>query len=88
MDILLPIVPSILAQKWTIISGHVYELGVPVSRRVNIYNRINGMLIATIVSGEDGYYRVNAPLIQAYTITSIDPNRQFNAVIQDNVVPK
>lgn len=88
MDILTPINLSIHAQKWTAIVGRIYELGIPVARQVNIYNRNNGMLIATTKSDADGRYRVNAPLINAYTITSIDPKRQFNAVIQDNVVPK
>ena len=88
MDILTPINLSIHAQKWTAIAGRIYELGIPVARQVNIYNRNNGMLIATTKSDANGHYQVNIPLINAYTITSIDPKRQFNAVIQDNVVPK
>ncbi|PZU20059.1 MAG: hypothetical protein DI589_18935 [Shinella sp.] len=74
--------------KSALISGHTLELGKPVSRPVRVYSRLNGALIKTTQSNENGEYKIYLPHDVAYTMVSIDPNKKFNAVIQDNVVPK
>lgn len=76
------------APKQTVITGLTLEMGVSKSKLVRIYSRGNGSLIASTKSDENGVYKVYLPLDLAYTIVAIDEHKQFNAVIQDNVVPK
>ena len=74
--------------KLSVIAGTTFELGRPVSRPVRFYSRANGALLVSTQSNEFGEYKAYLPIDMAYTIISIDPNDRFNAVIQDNVVPK
>lgn len=74
--------------KQNIISGMVAELGRPVSRTVRAYMRSTGILLGSTVSDKNGRYKMYLPLSYAYTVVAIDPKKLFNAVIQDNVVPK
>ncbi|MCU4521931.1 hypothetical protein [Acinetobacter ursingii] len=74
--------------KQTVVAGRTSELGRHVSRPIRIYSRLNGALLKTSHSNENGEYKIYLPLDIAYTIVSIDPKKQYNAVIQDNVVPK
>lgn len=71
-----------------VIAGRIFELGLPVSRLVYVYSRNPGRLLARTRSDPNGRYKLYVPHDMAYTIISKDPNRKFNAVIQDNVVPK
>ena len=71
-----------------VIAGQIFELGVPVSRLVYVFSRNSGRLLAETRSDPNGHYKLYVPRDMAYTIISKDPNRKFNAVIQDNVVPK
>ena len=69
------------------ISGKVLENGLPVSRRVMLYERNTGVYAGQTRSGTDGNYtfkRTNKELI--YFIVSIDDNNdgvQYNLVGQD-----
>ncbi len=74
--------------KQIVVSGKTMELGRPVSRPIRAYSRLNGALLKTTQSNGNGEYKFYLPHDVAYTIVSIDPNKKFNAVIQDNVVPK
>ena len=74
--------------KQNAIAGVVTELGQPVSRRVRAYSRSTGVLLASTTSSNNRKYKMYLPDDIAYTIVAIDKNKQFNAVIQDNVVPK
>lgn len=74
--------------KRIVVSGTTLELGNQVSRQVRAYSRANGALLASTQSDKNGKYKLYLPLDVAYTIVSIDPNKMYNAVIQDNVVPK
>lgn len=76
------------ASRMTLVSGVTMELGIRVSRQVRAYSRANGSLIESTHSDKNGQYKMYLPHDIAYTIVSIDPNKIFNAVIQDNVVPK
>lgn len=71
-----------------VIAGKVLEIGVPIERRVRVYSRACGQLLATTKSNTNGSYKVYLPRDTAYQIISIDTHKNFNAVIQDNVVPK
>jgi hypothetical protein len=74
--------------KQNAIAGVVTELGQPVSRRVRAYGRSTGVLLASTTSGNNGKYKMYLPNDIAYTIVAIDKNKQYNAVVQDNVVSK
>ena len=74
--------------RMTVVAGVTMELGIPVSRQVRAHSRVNGSLIESMYSDKNGQYKMYLPHDIAYTIVSIDPNKIFNAVIQDNVVPK
>lgn len=71
----------------SVVAGITSELNAPVSRQVRAYSRGNGMLLASTYSDKDGIYKMYLPHDIAYTIVAIDKNKQYNAVIQDNVVP-
>lgn len=69
------------------ITGRVLENGLPVSRRVMLYERKTGAYAGQTRSGSDGYYvfkRTNEAL--TYFIVSVDDNYdgvQYNLVGQD-----
>lgn len=73
-----------------VIKGVATEKGVPVSRRVMLYDRYSGRLTRTTYSNENGEYsfsNINPNL--KYFITSIDENNdgtQYNAVTQDLII--
>lgn len=70
-----------------IISGYTKKEGVPCRAIVRIYERNTALLLGQCLSGDDGFYIFkglkNLPHM-VIAITSLN----FNAVIQDNVVPK
>lgn len=70
------------------IAGHTLELGLPKSKLVRIYSRNSGSLLKQIKSDADGSYKVHLPYDASYLVVAVDSNKVFNAVIQDNVVPK
>lgn len=80
--------PRVTTSKLTVIAGKTTELGVPTSKRVRVYSRANGSLLASTKSNEAGEYKLYLPNDMAYTVISIDGYKKFNGVIQDNVVPK
>lgn len=70
------------------ISGVASKLGVPIESIIRVYSRNTGSLICSTRSDKNGHYNVSVPIDGVYTIISIDLEKKFNAVIQDNVVPK
>lgn len=82
------ITPRFTTSRQSVITGKTLELGIPISREVRIYSRSNGSLLASTQSDVFGKYKAYIPLDMAYIVISIDPHKTFNAVIQDNVVPK
>lgn len=79
---------SLSTSRRSVVVGAVSQLGYPISREVRAYSRSNGILLASTKSGNNGKYKMYLPDDVAYTIVAIDKNKQYNAVIQDNVVPK
>lgn len=71
-----------------IVAGRTAELGIPVSRQVRAYSHETGILLAQVRSGSDGKYKLYLPFDSSYTLVAVDSRKIFNAVIQDNVVPK
>ena len=74
--------------KITVIAGQIQRMGVPVKNTLKIIPSRLGRVIKTVVTGADGRYKVYLPLDRDYLIYAQDESKQFNAVIQDNVVPK
>lgn len=71
------------------IKGTVKKLGVDHSGLVQLFERTSGILVAQVTSDKFGKYEfTNLSNLFEFMIIAKDPNRQFNAVIQDNVVPK
>ncbi|WP_443612820.1 hypothetical protein [Acinetobacter pseudolwoffii] len=81
-----PTKPS--SSRLIVIAGKVLQLGLPVSRKIRVYCRNTGILIKSGESDASGKYKFYLPDIGPFTLVSIDKHRLFNAVIQDNVVPK
>ena len=81
---------EIKATKIGSIQGSVLELSNPLKSpsAVRCYNRVSGSLECEIRNVTAGYVFHGLNALHAYTIVAIDPLRRFNAVIQDNVVPK
>ena len=72
------------------IKGSVTKLGVNyVNATVVLYNKANLQPLAVRRPDENGDYEING-LNNSITcfITAFDANKQYNAVIQDEVVPK
>lgn len=74
--------------KQNVLAGKTLQLGVAVKRQVRVYSRATGVLLASTFSNVDGEFKIYIPIDLAYTIVAIDSLKLFNAVIQDNVVPK
>ena len=71
-----------------LIAGTTRELGVVVSRQVRAYSHETGILLAQTRSSTGGKYKLYLPYDSSYTLVAVDSRKTFNAVIQDNVVPK
>ena len=68
--------------------GIVTVAGAPAVRRVFVFDRSTHQLAATVVSDENGEWRVeNLSLARRYYVVAFDHGNQFNAVIRDNITP-
>ena len=72
------------------IQGSVLELSNPLKSPsvVRCYNTTSGSLECEIRNVTAGYVFHGLNALHVYTIVALDPLRRYNAVIQDNVVPK
>lgn len=70
------------------IKGQVRELGDNIPCRVRLFEKSAGRLIADIETDNSGHYEFKGLLNTIFFIAAHHPENQFNAVIQDNVVPK
>lgn len=75
-------------QKGLSIKGQAMKHGVPIPCRVRLYERLTGFLMQDKATDQNGYYEFDHLVSTKYYVTSFDPASQFNAIIQDNVVPK
>lgn len=71
-----------------LISGIVTKMDVSIPCRVRLYEKLSGRLIADVLTDRLGNYRFSGLSRTAFFIVAHDPATQYNAVIQDNVVPK
>ena len=70
------------------IKGQVQKLNTPIPCRVRLFERMTGRLIFDTVTDQFGNYEFNHLTANKFFIVAHHPENQFNAVIQDNVVPK
>lgn len=71
------------------VKGSIKKQGINYAfQKVCVYSRITNQLIAITASDKDGNYEFELSSPAAVYIVALDSMREFNAVIQDNVVPK
>ncbi len=72
-----------------LIKGSIKKLGKNYSfQKVCIYSRANNQLLSSTLSDSEGNFTLELNSGAPVYIVALDTNKQFNAVIQDNVVPK
>ena len=71
------------------IKGQVKEENTPIPCRVRLFERKAGLLMAEVATDNQGHYAFyNLNDEERFFVVAHHPQLQFNAVIQDNVVPK
>lgn len=70
------------------IKGFLRKQGVPIVGIVQLLSISSGRIIRVSESKANGSYEFKGLPKSRYAVLSRDQNQQFNAVIQDNVVPK
>ncbi len=79
--------PVLVRRYNTLIAGTVSVEGSPARRRPRVYSRQSGSLVAEASSNEDGAFEFKGLRPGRYVVQALDPNREFNAVVVDNVQP-
>lgn len=92
LDVAKAICPSmdviLTSDKGLSIKGQVKEVGAPIPCRLRLFEKISGRLIADKLTDENGFYEFDHLTKTKFFIVAHHPENQFNAVIQDNVVPE
>lgn len=70
------------------IKGQVKELGNNIPCRVRLFEKNTGRLIADVETDEVGNYKFLNLIKTKFFVVAHHPASIYNAVIQDNVVPK
>lgn len=70
------------------IEGQVRVLGVSTRCQVRLFEKVSGRLVASVVTNHTGHYEFDHLTKTKFYLVSHHPASQYNAVIQDNVVPK
>lgn len=70
------------------IKGSVKEKGAPIPCRVRLFEKLSGRLLEDVLTDNEGNYEFSHLTKTKFFIVAHHPENQFNAVIQDNVVPK
>lgn len=70
------------------IKGQVKELGNNIPCRVRLFEKNTGRLMADVATDEFGNYEFLNLIRTRFFVVAHHPSSQYNAVIQDNVVPK
>ncbi len=70
------------------IKGQVKEKNIPIPCRVRLFEKLSGRLVFDVETDENGFYVFNHLNKTRFFLVAHHPRLQFNAVIQDNVVPK
>ena len=70
------------------IKGQVKKKNVPFACRVKLHEKLSGRLIAEVATDPNGFYEFDHLTRTKFYVVAHHPTAEFNAVIQDNVVPK
>ena len=70
------------------IKGTVNQKNIPIPCRVRLFEKVSGRLIADKLTDIYGNYEFDHLTQAKFFLVAHHPQNQFNAVIQDNVVPK
>ena len=70
------------------IKGQVKEVGAPIPCRLRLFEKLSGRMVFETVTDQNGFYEFDHLAKTKFFIVAHHPASQFNAVIQDNVVPK
>lgn len=70
------------------IRGQVLKLGINIPCRVRLFVKATGQLFKDVVTDENGYYTFKDIPLNRYYVVAHDPDGEYNAVIQDNIIPK
>jgi hypothetical protein len=70
------------------IAGRVTLQGQNKQARVRLYEKLTGKLISEVATDREGEYEFLDLSLNTFMVISVDLKSLFNAVIQDNVVPK
>ncbi len=70
------------------IKGTVKQKNIPIPCRVRLFEKLSGRMIADVLTDNVGNYEFNHLTQAKFFLVAHHPKNQFNAVIQDNVVPK
>ena len=71
-----------------VIKGRITEMGSNIPCRVRLFEKSTGRLISDIQTDVNGNYEFRNLSKAKFFIVAHHPASQYNAVIQDNVVPK
>jgi hypothetical protein len=70
------------------IKGVVQKKGINIPCRVRLYEKSTGNKLHEVATDDDGNYEFKYIAQVKCFVIAHDPQNQYNAVIQDNVVPK
>lgn len=83
-----PVNTSISQDAGMKIQGVIFLQGVNIECRVRLFEKQTGRLIYDVKSDKNGRYKFTKLPFSNFFIVAHHPKSQYNAVIQDNVVPK
>lgn len=70
------------------IKGVVSEKNAQIPCRVRLFEKLSGRLIVDQATDQNGNYKFDGLAKTVFFVVAHHPASQYNAVIQDNVVPK
>jgi hypothetical protein len=70
------------------VQGFVKKNGISIPCRVRIFEKLSGAIIQDVVTDHNGKYTFSNLGNMVFFVVAHDPASHYNAVIQDNVVPK
>lgn len=70
------------------IIGTVTEKNISIPCRVRLYERLSGRLISETLTNAQGSYKFDHLTAVKFFLVAHHPTSTYNAIIQDNVVPK
>lgn len=71
------------------ITGTVMQLGQEINATVQLYSKATNQLLDSVETNKGGIYIFKSlQKSKSYFVVAHHPKSQYNAVIQDNVVPK